>query len=195
MSAVSTTSGNFAKNGGAQICTKRTKTCTVSQIQAAVSEIVKSQKPAGSKAWAYIGELFGLKERAAKYRLSNTASYTIEELQTLIHGEDGLVYFEALMADAKPKWFTEIQHAIALCKARAHHEAARQHVLSLDLEEMTVPTRRKAKRFFDADRNLSAARAKKETAVGLLHQEHGRAVDSRMAQTRIKTKAAGMRGR
>lgn len=190
MRAASFASAGLSNSGGVKICTDRTKTCTVSQLQASITEIIKLQKPNGTKAWAFIAGLFGLKERAAKYRLSNTASYTIEELQALIHGEDGYVYFEALMADAKPKWWSDFQETVTLCKARALQHSARQAVLSLDLEEMDVPTRRKTKRFFDADRNLTAARAKKETAVGILHQEHNRAVAGGMAQAAVQAKAA-----
>ncbi len=139
-------------------------------------------------------DTFDLKERAAKHRLSNTVSYSIEELQELIQGEDGLAYLNALMAEATPRWWVNLQKSLKLSAARALQEEAQQAVLSLDAGPMDRSTRRKTKRFFDADRNLTAARAKEETHVGFLHQDHHRALAGAMAQTQGQAKAV-RRGR
>src|SRR5882757_5890091 len=105
MRTASVTTADFANYGGAESCTPKPKKCTPSDLQIAITKIIKFRFPAGSKAWAYLMDTFDLKERAAKHRLSNSVSYTIEELQALIQGEDGFEYLQTLMADAEPKWW------------------------------------------------------------------------------------------
>lgn len=188
MPRASVTTADFANFGGAESCTPKPKKCTPSNLQIAITKIIKFKFPAGTKAWAYLMDTFDLKERAAKHRLSNSVSYTIEELQALIQADDGLEYLNALMADAAPKWWVNLQKSLTLSAARVLQEEAQQAVLSLDAGPMDRSTRRKTKRFFDADRNLTAARAKEETAVGFLHQEHHRAAAGTMAQAQAQGK-------
>src|ERR1700722_5520640 len=115
---------NCANYGGAKICTPKQKNCTPSNLQVSITNLIKTKFPAGTKAWAYLMDTFDLKERAAKHRLSNTVSYSIEELQALIQGDDGLAYFEALMADAAPKWWVNLQKSLKLSAARVLQEEA-----------------------------------------------------------------------
>jgi len=180
MSSASTIGRGNANLGGAKNCTNRTKTCTVSRLQAAISDLIKAQNP--NKTWAFVADLFGLRERAAKYRLANTASYSIEELQTLFQGENGLAYLEAMMADSAPRWWTALQKEIALCKARAHQDRARQLVMSMEVDDLDVRSRRQVKRFSDADRRLNVSAARAETAAGLLVADDTRAVHRTVAQ-------------
>jgi hypothetical protein len=193
MQTASGTTADFANFGGAQTCTPNHKIRTVSALQVAVTNIIKFKKPAGSKAWAYIGDLFGIGERSAKSRLSNSVSYTIEELQALIQGDDGAEYLEALMADATPTWWVNLKKSLKLSEARALQEAAQQVVLALDNSPLDPALRRKTKRFRDADRKLSASRAKEETAVGILHQNHARSMAGAVVQAPIKTQSGARR--
>jgi hypothetical protein len=193
MNAASFGSMELSKIGGAETCTTRTKTCTVSRLQEAISELIYDHNP--KKTWAFVADLFDLKERAAKHRLSNNSSYTIEELQLLFQGENGRAYLDAMMDGAEPAWWKAVRASIALSEARVLQAEAQQKVLSLDNAPLEQPTRRKIKRFVDADRNLNAARAEKELATGLLHQNAARAVDSRVAETKAAPAKRAYAGR
>lgn len=193
MNATSFGSAEMSKMGGAKNCTVRTKTCTVSQLQAAISDLIQQHNP--KKTWAFVADLFGLEERAAKYRLSNQARYTIDELQILFQSDNGAAYLDAMMADAEPAWWKAVRASIALSEARLLQAEAQQKVLSLDSAPLETPTRRKIKRFVDADRNLNAARAEKELATGLLHQNAARALDSRLAETKAAPAKRAYAGR
>lgn len=190
-----------ANGWGGETCTVRQKSCTVSALQAAVTEIIKFKNPAGSKAWAYIADLFGIKERSAKSRLSNTVSYSIEELQALIHGEDGFEYFEALMAKAEPAWWCELRKTMELARIRGEQALLQQRVLQLDNQPMARQDRRTMKKVINADRKLSTTRAAQETAVGILLADASRSADRAMAPSAAKTEVsttgarAGGRGR
>lgn len=182
MTTASVTGAGLSNSRGAKICTNRTKTCTVSRLQEAITELLYEQNP--KKTWALVADLFGLKERAAKNRLSNTASYTIEELQLLFQGDNGAAYLDAMMADAEPAWWKAVRASIALSEARVLQDVARQRVLALDNAPLEQPIRRKIKRFADADRALNSARAEKELATGFLHQDAARALDTRIVTAR-----------
>jgi len=178
--------------GGAKICTDRKKTCTISRLQAAISDLIKLQNPV--KTWAFVADLFGLSERSAKYRLSNEASYSIEELQALFQGEDGLAYLEAMMADSAPRWWKALQKEIALCKARAHQESARQLVLSMEVDDLDIRDRRRLKRFSDADKRLNAEAAQAETAAGFMVANAGSSLHSAMASAKGQAVASRTSG-
>ena len=182
-----------AKTGGAETCTVWQKSCTVSPLQAAITDIIKRKKPAGTKAWAFLCDLFGIKERSAKSRLSNSVSYTIEELQALIHGDDGLEYFEALMADAEPEWWRWTRWAIEQGSLKRLAVEATQKSLELESQLPITPARRKG----NADvKKLSAGLSRSQTALGILDSYSSCASDRPMApaQTVIRSKiqAAGM---
>ena len=80
--AYATTAGS-PKMAGDKTCTVFPETYTVSPLQAAITNLIKMQNP--HKAWVFVSDLFGLKERSAKHRLANERSYTIEELQRLAY--------------------------------------------------------------------------------------------------------------
>lgn len=174
---------------GGDTCTGSHTTCTLSR---AISKFLKSVYP--NKTWSLLTELLGISERAAKYRMSATRPYTIAELQSLLQSEDGAEILEILMDDSKPEWWKQLLKEIALCKARAHQERARQEVLLVDLAPLEMRSRRQVKRFSDADRRLHERLAEKETAVGLLRPNTDRAVAGAVAQAKAPS-GTGRQGR
>lgn len=99
-----------------------------SEIQVAITNLIKSKRPHGTKAWEMLTDRFGIGERAAKYRLSNRTSYTAEEFQALVKGEDGHDYLKTLMADANPKWWRPLKRALKSARFRKAVEAAQQPI-------------------------------------------------------------------
>lgn len=171
-----------ANSRGAEQCTDSAVTCTI-------SDLIRAKYP--TKTWSFIASMFGLQERTAKHRLAGTRVYTVSELQILLRSEDGAEVLEALMADAKPRWWAGVEAAIKIANARHHQELARQAVLSLDSAPLEMPTRRKIKRTVDADRHLSCDVAKEETTLGLFLANGGRAAVGAVAETARKIQAAG----
>jgi hypothetical protein len=185
-SAMTADCANF---GGAETCTTYQKTCTVSALQVAITDIIKSKKPAGTKAWAYLCDLFGIKERSAKSRLSNSVSYTIEELQALIQGEDGRDFLDALMADAEPEWWIWTKQIMAQAAKRRLAAEATQEALQLEAQlPPTAAARRLTKGNADVSKKLSSAFARKETALGFLRPDNNRSLDSGMAQAKARAR-------
>lgn len=180
--------------GGAKTCTDYPVSCTISPLQAAITDLIKFKKPHGHKAWAYLCDLFGVKERAAKHRLSNSVSYTIEELQVLIQGDDGFDFLVALMADARPLWWLWLMKIAKLAGVRRRQAEDQQEILQLETSApVETGTRRRIKRIRNADRNISAAVAVKETTLGFLAPIADRALHSAVVQAEAKTGAAGLR--
>lgn len=175
---------NFANLGGAKICTPQPKICTPSDLQVAITRLIKFKFPAGTKAWAYLMDTFALKERAAKHRLSNSVSYTIEELQALIQGDDGFEYLRVLMADAEPKWWWWAKRVIATAERRRLAAELDQEILQLETSRPPdVSGRRRIKGDLDARTTLGKKFATAETALGFLHPDVDRSVDRGVAQT------------
>lgn len=179
MRTASCTAPNSANRGGGETCTDFSPTCT---ITSAISDLFRSLYP--QKTWGVVADLLGLSERAAKYRMAATRPYTTAELRSLLQSEDGAEVLEILMEGSKPQWWRQLQKEIALCRARAHQERARQEVMKLDQEPLEISSRRQVKRFSDADRRLHANLAEQETTVGLLRADGGRAVHRAMAQAK-----------
>lgn len=167
----------------------------VSSLQTGITKFFKSQQP--RKTWALLADLLGVGERVAKHRLANTRSYTIEELQIMLQSDNGYEILELLMDESKPRWWAMLQETVTLARARHHQELARQQVLKLEAAPFEIPTRRKAKRIADADRQLSSSRSRKETALGfLLADSSGLAVGtmaSAQTQAMPSRKAGGRR--
>jgi hypothetical protein len=177
---------------GAETCTISPKNCTVSPLQIAITDIIKRKKPAGSKAWAYLCDLFGIKERSAKSRLSNSVSYTIEELQALLHGDDGLEYLEALMVDAAPPWWAWARWTIEQGNLKRLAVDATQKSLQL---ESHLPAGAPARRKGNTDvKILSAELARSQTAIGLLDSYSSRAAASAVVATTTQAQAARSSG-
>jgi len=175
--------GNSANLGGAETCTDYPRTCTVSALQVAITDLIKFRNP--HKTWAFVADLFGLKERAAKHRLANNSSYTIEELQALFQSEDGQLYFEAMMADATPEWWVWCKTVMATAEKRRIAAEANQEAMRLEAAmQPTAKSRRLIKGNADATKKLSAAFARKETALGLLRPESDRNLHRPLAQAK-----------
>lgn len=173
-----------ANSGNGRSCTTFPETCTISYQ---ISALLRTLYP--RKTWSVVAGLLGLSERAAKYRMSATRPYTIDELQTLLQSEDGQEVIKLLMADSAPKWWVALKKQITLCEARAQQEAARQLVLSMEVNDLDLRDRRRLKRFANADKRLNADAAQAETATGLLVANVGRSVHSAMAQAQGKAQA------
>lgn len=192
MRTASFASAGLSNSGGARTRTNWTETCTVSPLQEAITNLIRFQNP--NKTWAFVASMFGLKERAAKHRLANNSSYTIEELQVLFQGEDGEAYFDAMMADAAPAWY--VWHKQIRAQAAKRRLAAEATQEALQLEAQLPPTaaaRRLTKGNADATKKLSTAFARKETALGFLRPDSNRALDSGMAQAQGQSQAGGRR--
>ncbi|MGX9392540.1 hypothetical protein ACWX0K_20465 [Nitrobacteraceae bacterium UC4446_H13] len=183
MRAASIDTRDLANLGGAKTCTVRTKTCTVSQLQSDITDLLKRHFP--HKTWALLADAFGLKERAAKHRLANNSSYTIEELQLLFQSEDGLDYLNAMMADAAPAWWVWWKQVMAQAEKRRIAAEATQEALQLEAQlPPTAAARRLTKSNADASKKLSAAFARKETALGFLRPNGDRPVHRTVAQAK-----------
>lgn len=183
MRAASIDARDLANLGGAENCTNRTKTCTVSQLQADITDLLKRHFP--HKTWALLADAFGLKERAAKHRLANNSSYTIEELQLLFQSEDGLDYLNAMMADAAPAWWVWWKQVMAQAEKRRIAAEATQEAMQLEAQlPPTAQARRLTKGNADATRKLNAAFARKETALGFLRPDADRVVRRSVAQAK-----------
>lgn len=182
MRAASMTSSGLANAGSAKTCTVYPETCTVSGLRAAITNLIRFQNP--NKTWAFVASVFGLKERAAKHRLANNSSYTIEELQTLFQSEHGLSYLHAMMDDAEPEWWFWTKQVMAQAAKRRLAAEATQEALQLEAQlPPTAAARRLTKGNADATKNLNSALARKETALGFLRPDSNRAPDRAVAQT------------
>lgn len=180
----------IANSGSGGSCTTFPETCTISHQ---ISTLLRTLYP--RKTWSFVAGLLGLSERAAKYRMAATRPYTIDELQTLLQSENGQEVLKLLMADSAPKWWVALKKEITLCAARAQQEAARQLVLSMEVDELDIRDRRRLKRFSDADKRISAAASHAETATGLLVANAARTSPSAMAQTQAQSGSASRGGR
>ncbi|MGY3359773.1 hypothetical protein ACVWZK_006436 [Bradyrhizobium sp. GM0.4] len=179
MHGASAITPNSANRRGGETCTGSTSPCTITRP---ISDLFRALYP--QKTWGVLADLLGISERAAKYKMASKRPYTTAELRALLGSEDGAEVLEILMEGSKPQWWRQLQKEIALCRARAHQERARQEVMKLDQEPLEVRSRRQVKRFSDADRRLHANLAEQETAVGLLRADGNRPVHRAMAQAK-----------
>jgi hypothetical protein len=183
MREASFAAAGFANQRGAKTCTDYPENRTASAIQVAISELLKFQIP--KKTWGFVADVFGLKERAAKHRLANNSSYTIEELQALLQSDHGEAYLHALMADAEPEWWFWTKQVMAQATKRRLAAEATQEALQLEAQlPPTAAARRLTKGNADVSKKLSTAFARKETALGFLRPDSNRAADSAVAQAK-----------
>lgn len=181
-----------AKIGGAETCTVFPETCTVSPLQVAITDLIKAHNP--KKTWGFVADAFGLRERSAKHRLSNSVSYTIEELQVLIQGEDGLEFLEALMADAEPRWWWWAKRVMAIAQRRKAAAEIDQEILTLETSSMAdARSRRRLKEDQHATQNVGAKLTRAETALGFLAPNSDRVAARAVVPPKSKVPAAGMR--
>ena len=183
----------ITKSAPGQNCYGISKTATFPAIHRAVTDFFERLQP--KKTWALIAKTLQLKEHTAKHRAANHTVYSVEEIQILLHGDNGREVLDMLMESASPipEWWTEWCKTWELTAIRSEQALLQQRALALDNTPMDRPARRKLKRFVDADRNLSATRAEKETAVGLLAANAGRGRAGAMDAAAAKVQAAGAR--
>lgn len=170
--------------------------CTDNAVSCTISNLIRDKFPV--KTWSFIAETFGLQERTAKHRLAGTRVYTVGELQTLLRSEDGLDFLVAVMGEAQPAWWRWINKVMTLAAVRRRQAEDAQEILKLETSPDTdVGARRRIKGALDADRRISAAIVRAETAVGISRpnvDRVGAAADSRSA--RLPHRAmAGAKGR
>jgi hypothetical protein len=148
------------------MCTDFPGSCTtVSELQASITNIIRAKNP--YKTWAFVADMFGLKERSAKHRLANSRVYTIEELQALLRSEDGLDYLAAIMGDAEPKWWWWAKQVMAVAAIKRRRAEDEQEILKLETSAPAeVGARRRIKGALDANRSLKASIDRAETALG-----------------------------
>lgn len=172
MTRLSATSMELANLGGAKTGIENPVSGIVSDIHHGISSFLRALEP--RKTWGFLCELLWrtsrieMTERVAKHRLAGTRAYTVEELQAMLQSEHGYEVLELLMGHAAPRWWKASAQTMSIARARHHQELARQAVLELESAPLEIPTRRKTKRIVDADRNISAAAARQETALGVL---------------------------
>jgi hypothetical protein len=150
MSKIYAGAATSANIGSGRTCTANSETCTTSQI---ISEVLALISP--EKTWAYIGQLTGRKERAAKYLRAGTRRYTAADLAKILHSENGFTILAALMAqaDAKPKWWRVCAPLMEVAEVQAMQIRARK--------KMT----RALEGAVDADHDLTATIARAETIL------------------------------
>ncbi len=188
MSQVYAAIGQAANSGGAKTCTDFPELCTTSSLQEAITNLIRIHNP--HKTWAFVAETFGLKERAAKHRLSNSVAYNIEELQALIQSEDGLEFLTVLMADAEPKWWWWAKQVMTVASIKRRRKEDEQQIMKLETSAPAeVGARRRIKGATNANRNLMPGIDAAETALGFLRPDKVRAVHSSVAQAQGKAQS------
>ncbi|WP_458760521.1 hypothetical protein ACSVBT_06935 [Afipia sp. TerB] len=188
MSTSSLTSPISAKSGGAETGIDFSVLGIGLSVNSAANLLLKAKEP--RKTWGFLCDLvfrakrIEMTERVAKHRLAETRDYSGEELRALLQSDHGYEFLQLLMEDAKPRWWSMVEQAMALARARHHQEMARQEVLSLESAPLEIPARRKAKRIVDADRKLTSSRSQQETALGFLLADTGRPLHRAVARAK-----------
>jgi hypothetical protein len=80
------------------------------------------------KTWLHLIELTDLSERTAKYRMSGERDFSATELAALLRSEHGLDFLAAIMADATPKWWVQVQSAFKLGAMRRHRQQLQEAI-------------------------------------------------------------------
>lgn len=135
--------------------------------------------------------MLGLQERAAKYRISNSRAYTVDELQVLLQSEDGLEFLSVLMADAEPKWWWWAKQVMTVASIKRRRHEDEQEILKLETSAPAeTGARRRIKGALDANRNIKAGIDRAETALGLQRPNlDGRDADEAGAGARLSGRA------
>ncbi len=179
MPSPSVTASGLSNSGGVDRYTESAATYTI-------SEVFRGKYP--SKTWAFIANLLGLQERAAKHRLAASRPYTVAELQIILQSEDGFDFLNALMEDAQPKWWWWAKRVIATAERRRLAAEIDQEILQLETSRPSdVNGRRRIKGDLDARTTLGKKFAAAETALGFLAPNPDRAASGAM----VPAQAAG----
>lgn len=158
MAQTSAMQTNFSNARGAETCTDSAASCTISQL-------IRSKYPL--KTWGFIADSFNLQERTAKHRLAGTRVYSVSELQILLRSDDGLDFLVAVMGDAQPPWWRWLTKVMTLASVRRRQAEDAQEILKLETSsDADVGARRRIKGALNADKRISTAVARAETALG-----------------------------
>lgn len=168
-----------ANSRGHETCTEIDVSRTVSPIQRTLAELIKGKVV--HKPWAFLTDLCGLKESAAKSRFAAGKSrrdFSVEELQALLHSEEGLDFLVAVMADARPRWWVWALKVMKLADLRRTQHETQQEALRLESEMgAEVGSRRRIRNALDANASLSASLARAETTLGIQRADMDRRAD------------------
>ena len=162
--------------------------CTISEVNRSITAVVKAKFP--QKTWAHLATMLGLQERAAKYRISNSRAYTVDELQVLLQSEDGLDFLNVLMAEAEPKWWWWAKQVMTVAAIKRRRAEDEQEILKLETSAPAeTGARRRIKGALDANRHIKTSIDKAETALGFLRQDGPRGSDRAMAEAQSSGQA------
>lgn len=164
MTAAYAGSAKASNSGSGRSCTATPNPCTLFEVSPAITEVFKEKFPL--KTWAHIGSSLGLQERAAKYRASNSRTYTSDELAALLRGEEGLDFLVAVMGDARPIWWRWALKVLAIAAVRRRQAEDQQLIMRLEAGQGEPSARRRIKGAMDANKRVSAAIARAEAALG-----------------------------
>jgi hypothetical protein len=89
-----------------------------------------------TKADAELAARIGLSDRACRQILAERAGLTAEALAALLRTEDGAEVLEALMGDARPKWWRRFKRQMAFADVRRLQDEARARLEALEREEI-----------------------------------------------------------
>jgi len=169
-------------------------------VHQAITAVLKFKE--ARKTWAFLADLVSapdneMKESVAKHRIAGRRDYTVEELQAILRSEEGLDFLVAVMGDAQPTWWRWMMRVITLASVRRRQAEDAQEILKLETSgDVDVGARRRIKGALDADRRLSAAVARAETALGFSRPNMDRVgadLDSRSARVSPRPVAATRR--
>lgn len=167
-SAISPNSANFGGHKTAPDVAELVSGLTVYQ---AITAVLQFKEP--RKTWAFLAGLVSrpndeMSESVAKHRISGRRDYSVEELQRLLHSEDGLDFLVAVMGDSTPTWWRWMTKVMTLAAVRRRQAEDAQEILKLETAaDADVGARRRIKGALNADKRISAAVARAETSLGL----------------------------
>jgi hypothetical protein len=72
--------------------------------------------------------LLGLSDGAARKKLTGERAFSADELAALLRSEHGLDFLAALMADANPRWWVQVQSAFKLGAMRRHRQQLQEAI-------------------------------------------------------------------
>ena len=75
-----------------------------------------------------LARLLGLSDGAARKKLTGERAFSTDELAALLRSEHGLDFLAALMADARPQWWVQVQSAFKLGAMRRHRQQLQEAI-------------------------------------------------------------------
>jgi hypothetical protein len=145
------------------------------QIGETNSRVINRINEMYSDAAVIFGRWLGVTDKTAKRKLNLERGLSVEELGKLIRDERGFEVLQAVMGDARPKWWRLMLPLMDAAEAREMQMAARRRL------KQTIESA------LDADQHLTAAI---QRAEALSDQDHaGPHVDALRSMGRIQNRA------